>query len=145
MTDEEKKVAEERRKLIGMLKSLYELAEHSTLSGAFKKGAEGAVAHYNRVVERLSALEEIDAEFFPPLEPTATFHEIGVAAKLLRGWLEAASENEESHKAFGFHVDLDGLSQLGDMGRKIRDEWNVQKTVRINVDRDDKNRDEEEL
>jgi hypothetical protein len=141
MTDDEKKAAAERRKLIGMLKGLYELSEHATLSGAFKKGAEGAVAHYNRIVARLSALGEIDAEFFPPLEPTDTFHQVGVSARLLRGWLEAG--DDEACKAFGLRVDLDGLSQLGEVGRKIRDEWNIQKTVRINVDNDEN--DEEEL
>ncbi|MGC4046243.1 MAG: hypothetical protein QM758_20835 [Armatimonas sp.] len=144
MTDEEKQVASERRKMISMLKSLYELAEHSTLSGAFRKGAEIAVDHYNRILARLGEHEDFDGELFRPLEPTMTFHEVGVSAKLLKGWLEAGMEKEDSHKAFGFHFDVDGLSQLGEVGRKIRDEFNVEKTIRVNVDREERDRAREE-
>jgi hypothetical protein len=141
MTDDETiKAATERRKLMGMLQSLYELSEHSTLSGAFKKGADDATGHYNRIVARLTTLGEITPELFPPLDPElATFHQIGVAAKLLLGWLRSDDEPQKSHN-LGFHLDLDGLSHLGDIGRKIRDELNFEKTVRVTVDTDEKNR-----
>ncbi len=142
MTEDQIKTAAERRKLMGMLKSLYELSEDSTLSGAFKKGAEDGALHYNRIVARLTALDEIPPELFPALDPaSATFHQIGVASKLLQGWLRGDDEAPREHN-FGFHLDLDGLSHLGDIGRKIRDELNIQKTVRVTVDNDEKTREE---
>lgn len=118
MDSTERKPDPEREKLVRLLGTLYQTAEHASLTGAFRKGGAEAVAYYNRVLARLTERGDVGPALFPPLEPTASFDEVGIAAKLLAGYLY--EDAPKKHKEI--RMDFEGLSHLGDVGRRIRDE-----------------------
>jgi hypothetical protein len=109
----------ERDQLVKMLGTLYKTAEHASLTGAFRKGGAEAVGYYNRVLARFTERGDVSPTLFPPLEPTASFDEVGIAAKLLAGYLYV----EQPEKKREVRLDFEGLSHLGEVGKRIRDEF----------------------
>jgi hypothetical protein len=76
--------------IIQMLKSISDTAEHSSLTGALKNGVKSAQQSYNRILQRLHALDLVSEELFSPLPAESTFDEIGLAAAQLSAFLKGA-------------------------------------------------------
>nr|WP_309688912.1 hypothetical protein [Armatimonas sp.] len=130
------KRAKEIRRVRRMIGELYSLAEHASLSGAFRKdGAMEAVRIYN---DTLTVLQTHGVELqgmFAPLPSDASFDRIGVASRLLRGYLE--EEDEEAfpgkvknkgvkimvgrHGEHSGHIAMEELGKLKDIGSVIRE------------------------
>ena len=119
MEDTQTKPDAEREQLVRVLGTLYKTAEHASLTGAFRKGSIDAAGYYNRVLARFVERGDASHALFPALDEHASFDQVGIAAKLLAGFLY--EEGPKRHKEV--RLDFDGLSQLGDVGRRIRDEF----------------------
>jgi hypothetical protein len=73
-----------------MLKSIADSAEHSSLTGSLKNGVKSAQQSYNRILQRLHALDLVSEELFAPLPDESSFDEIGLAATQLSAFLRGA-------------------------------------------------------
>jgi hypothetical protein len=120
---------------------MYRMAEHASLTGSLSAGAPDAVEKYNLLIAHLERLSLVSGPLFPPLPADASFDRVGVASKLLDGYLEGVLEDEEEngkHRGFsggpniviGNLPDLKGLEKLKDLegylGKTIREhlpEW----------------------
>lgn len=115
----------ELRRIRRMLKQLYSLAEHSSLTGALAAGAVDAVEQYNRILERLEALGVTSGGLFKPLPEDASFDRLGVASKLLEGYLaEETVQPERTNSGDSNNVfigNIGNLDELKDLGRVIRE------------------------
>jgi hypothetical protein len=129
------------RRVRRMVGELYSLAEHASLTGAFRKeGAVEAVRIYNDVLTVLQSQGVELHGMFSPLPADASFDRIGVASRLLRGYLEDESDESNSgknkskgvkivvgkHGEHTGHINLEELGQLKDIGSVIREhlpEW----------------------
>jgi hypothetical protein len=121
-----------------MLRQMYRMAEHASMTGALSAGAPDAVEKYNLLVAHLERLGLVSGPLFPPLPADASFDRVGVASKLLDGYLEGCleQEDESNARARGFSggpnivignlPDLKELEKLKDLGKTIREhlpEW----------------------
>ena len=110
----------ERDQLVKVLGSLYQTAEHSSLTGAFRKGASNAAEYYNRILARFVERGDVSPALFPALDTeSVNFDQIGIAAKLLAGFLHV----DRPEKKREVRLDFEGLSNLGEVGKRIRDEF----------------------
>ena len=82
-------------------------------------GGDDAAGYYNRILARFVERGDVNHALFPSLDEKAGFDQVGIAAKLLAGYLY--EDGPKRHKEV--RLDFDGLSQLGDVGRRIRDEF----------------------
>lgn len=131
MSDEIEVKAKEIRKARRMLRELYSLSEHASLTGAFKKdGAQDAVQAYNQILTYVSA-QGIDLQgMFSPLPEDASFSRLGVASRLLRSLLEEEEEEADKkgvkiivgkHGEASGHISIEELGKLKDIGTVIRE------------------------
>ena len=116
----------EIRRLRRLLKRMYSLAEHSSLTGALSDGGVDAVAQYNLILTRLGELGILSQTLFPPLPPDASFDRLGVASKLLEGYLEeevadSAPMGAGNHIHIGNIGDIGAMEELKDLGRLVRE------------------------
>jgi hypothetical protein len=108
------------------------MAEQASMTGALSAGAPDAVEKYNLIIAHLERLGLVSGPLFPPLPADASFDRVGVASKLLDGYLE----DEDNGKQKGIHggpnivignlPDLKELEKLKDLGKTIREhlpEW----------------------
>jgi hypothetical protein len=105
---------------------MYQLAEHSSLTGSLTDGGRDVVEKYNLILDHLTAQGIELGPLFPRLPEDASFDRVGVAAKLLDGYL---TEDEDVSRAKhvshgGPHVvigNVSGLEELKDLGKTIRE------------------------
>lgn len=132
MSDETEKKTKAIRKVRRMLREIHSLAEHASLSGAFEKeGALEAVRAYNLLLTHLGEQEVDLGGMFQPLPEAASFDRIGVASRLLRGYLEDEEDEGSSGKSVKIvvgkhgehagHINLEELGKLKDIGAVIRE------------------------
>ena len=125
--DRAEKAASEIRRIRRMLKQMYRLAEHASLTGAFSAGATDAVTQYNLILARLAELGAELGILFPPLPQDASFDRLGVASKLLEGYLEeeAPTPPVSAQAGLGHNIviggNITGLEDLQDIGRMVRE------------------------
>ena len=119
MEDTQTKPDPERDQLVRVLGTLYKTAEHASLTGAFRKGSTDAAGYYNRVLARFVERGDVSHALFPSLDEHASFDQVGVAAKLLAGYLF----DDSPRRSKEVRLDFDGLSHLGEVGKRIRDEF----------------------
>ncbi len=74
---------------IGMLRSIADVAESSSLTGSLRGGTKISVRHYNAILQRLQALDVLAPEQFTPMGEEAAMDEVGVAAAHLAAYLKA--------------------------------------------------------
>ena len=82
-----------------LLRETARIAEHASLTGSLEKGSRLAIRQYNAIRAHLENTGVIPEELFPELdEDDCQFDELGVAAKLLDGYLDDEAEpgKEES-------------------------------------------------
>ena len=126
------KQAKDIRRARRMLRELYSLAEHASLSGAFRKdGAVEGVQAYNQILRFLGEQAIETNGMFLPLAEDASFDRLGVAARLLRGYLEEEEEGDTDkrgvkivvgkHGEQGGHIAIEELGRLKDIGAIIRE------------------------
>jgi hypothetical protein len=136
MSENETSKASELRPIRNMLRQMYRMAEHASMTGALSAGAPDAVEKYNLLIAHLERLGLVAGPLFPPLPEDASFDRVGVASKLLDGYLEGHLEEEENGRQRGFSggpnivignlPDLKELEKLKDLGKTIREhlpEW----------------------
>jgi hypothetical protein len=121
----------ELRRVRRLLGQIYRMAEHASMTGALANGAPDAVEKYNLVLRHLESKGYDVSILFPPLPDDASFDRVGVAARLLEGYLaEDAEEPSHRHGRHGVHGphppnvvigNLHGLEELKDLGKTIRD------------------------
>ena len=116
----------EVRRLRRLLKQMYILAEHSSLTGALTGGAVDAVEQYNRILSQLEELNLTTTLLFLPLPTDAAFDRLGVASKLLESYLtEETPEGNESGSTGTSHKviigGVSGMDDLKEMGRLLRE------------------------
>ncbi|MBC8101376.1 MAG: hypothetical protein H7Z41_02150 [Cytophagales bacterium] len=114
----------EVRRIRRMLKQMYRLAEHSSLTGALSGGAVDAVSQYNAILKRLGELAVVSGTLFPVLPEDASFDRLGVASRLLEGYLEEETPETEGRGAAGHNIvigNIGGLEDLKDLGRMVRE------------------------
>jgi len=72
-----------------LLRETGRIAEHASLTGSLEKGSRLAIRQYNAIKEHLQDTGVIPEDLFPELdEDDCGFDELGVAAKLLDGYLD---------------------------------------------------------
>jgi hypothetical protein len=123
----------EIKRIIRLLESTANMAEHASLTGTLKEGQKVSVRQYNAILDRLREIEEIPGTLFPPLEEEASFDEVGVACKQLAAYLQEEEEPAKSRPRERPFLEDSPIINIGgdlkDLGQLIRDalpEW-VQK------------------
>jgi hypothetical protein len=115
----------EIRRIRRLLGQIYRMAEHASLSGALANGAPDAVEKYNLILRHLESKGYDVSVLFPPLPEDSSFDRVGVAARLLEGYLaEDAEERPGKHTSHGPQVvigNMSGLEELKDLGKTIRE------------------------
>jgi hypothetical protein len=121
------KMAQEKeiKRMIRLLESTAEIAEHASLTGTFKQGQKASLRQYNAILERLKETEEIPGVLFPPLEEDAPFDEVGVACKQLAAYLQEEDEPVKARPREAPFLDGSPIINIGgdlkDLGELIRD------------------------
>ena len=123
MTDEQKN---EARRLKRLLREMYKLAEHASLSGALADGAVELTGRYNAILQRLPTLGIPTDDLFPPLPADASVDRIGIVCKLLSGYLADEDEDDQGRRygpnvVIGNMSGMEDLEKLKDIGRVIRE------------------------
>lgn len=126
--DTAEKTAVEVRRLRKLLRSISQLSEHASLTGALKHGAADAVIAYNRVLARIEELDIAPAGFFAPLPEDVNFDRLGVNARLLSDYIKEDDYIPGVHGAHAGHPNvvigslagIDGLGELKDIGKMVR-------------------------
>jgi hypothetical protein len=120
--------AAEARRLRRLLREMFKMAEHAGLTGSLGDGAAEAVATYNGVLRRLGELGMAPGSLFPELPPDANFDRVGVASRLLAGYLaEEPEDGPHRHAGHPPNIVIGSLGNLGDMdklrglGQTLRD------------------------
>ena len=119
------------RRIRRLLRETGKIAEHASLTGSLEKGSRLAIRQYNAIRQHLQDEEVIPEDLFPDLdEDEAGFDELGVAAKLLDGYLEGDDEAESSDNGcgkqkrveirLGGSAGIGGLADLKNIGEIIR-------------------------
>ncbi len=115
------------RRVRRLLRETARIAEHASLTGSLQKGSRLAVKQYNAIRQHLEDTGAIPEDLFPELdEDESDFDELGVAAKLLDGYLDdedesSSPENKNKHKRFEFNFgstsDMHDLRSFGEIIR----------------------------
>lgn len=125
----------EIRRIRGVLKEITGYAEHASLTGAMKGGTRQAVRQYNAIVGHLRETNTIPPYLLVELEEDASTDEVGVAARMLSGYLRA--DEEPSHGQHGRHghhpphpphppqppfglADLPNIEEMKEIGQRVR-------------------------
>ena len=117
------------RRLRRLLREMFKLAEYASMTGALAEGAVELAGRYNAILQRLTALEIPTDGMFPPLPEDASIDRIGIACKLLSGYLDEEDNSNEdaqgSHSGprviIGNMHGMEELEKLKDIGRVIRE------------------------
>jgi hypothetical protein len=119
-TDE---TAAEIRRIRRLLKQMYQMAEHSSLTGALAGGATDVIQTYNLILTRLGELGVVSGPLFLALPQDASFDRLGVASKLLAGYLEEeAPASDVLRGVNNIHIgSIAGLEDIKDLGRLVRE------------------------
>lgn len=112
-----------------LLRETARIAEHASLTGSLEKGSRLAIRQYNAIREHLQDEDVIPHDLFPELdEDDSSFDELGVAAKLLDGYLdddEGAGSTENGSGSGGggnggkhkrVEIKFGGGGSVGDFG-----------------------------
>jgi hypothetical protein len=95
------------------------------MTGALASGAPDAVEKYNLILKHLESKGYDVSILFPPLPEDSSFDRVGVAARLLEGYLaEDAEDRPGKHGPHGPNViigNVAGLEELKDLGKTIRE------------------------
>lgn len=78
----------EIRKVIRMLRTMAETANHAALTGTFSAGGPTFLRQYNAVLEHLRDLGVLAEKLFPPLEAEVNSGEAGLLCAQLAAYLE---------------------------------------------------------
>lgn len=135
-------VYSEVRRIRRLLREMYKMAEHSSMTGSMTAGEADAAAMYNLILRRLNELDISAGPLFPDLPADASFERVGVASKLLYGYLEEDEEDPEQRAARAItpNIVIGGISSLGDLdklrdiGQQVRD--NLADLIRGRVEKD---------
>src|SRR5437588_62566 len=87
----------EVRRIRRMLRAMERMARESSMTGSLQGGVRASVQQYNLWLEHLVRAGAVPAGLFPPLAEDVSFDEVGVAASLLRSYLEEDEEEEGPH------------------------------------------------
>jgi hypothetical protein len=109
----------EVRRIRRMLRRIYALAEHNSLTGALQGAAPEVTETYNRILAYLTEQGILSTPLFPTLPPDASFERVGVAARLLDGYLVDDSMLPDTRVTFPPLQEQ--MDDLRDLGRTIRD------------------------
>ncbi|MBW3624662.1 MAG: hypothetical protein KY468_14750 [Armatimonadetes bacterium] len=124
---------QEIRRIRSVLKEITGYAEHASLTGAMQGGARQAVRQYNAIVGHLRETNAIPSYLLVELEADASPDEVGVAARMLSGYLRA--DEEPSHGRHGRHAshgqhpphpsfpglpDLPDIQEMKEIGQRVR-------------------------
>jgi hypothetical protein len=157
-----KKSLKSLKKAKRMLKELYSVVEHASLTGAFRHGGAAAAQGYNQILTFVRS-QEMDTELtgmFSPLPEDTSYDTVAVATRLLLGYVEGeiedAKDNDEEsdskvnillgnagsriHLSKGNkHIDLEDLGTIKDIGKIIRD--NLPNFIKIEHEESEAERD----
>lgn len=107
--------AAEVRRIRKLLNHMGRLCEHATLTGALSGGAMDVVNIYNQAIRCLSDLEVKVSPLFAELPSDATYDRVGVASKLLAGYID--DDDDVSRKHGHQNIIIGGLGNLGDLDK----------------------------
>ncbi len=120
----------EMQRLVRLLQGLVRTARDASLTGQLAGGKSVAIKNYNLIVRRLSALEALPSGVFEPLDESASFDEVGVAASQLADYLRDEEEEEPRRRWRGGggvfevspgHVKIVGFpGNIGELGELLR-------------------------
>jgi hypothetical protein len=79
---------DEIRGIVGVLRSIADMAENASLTGSMRGGAKVSVRYYNTILKRLQALELVPQELFAPMDEEANMDEVGVASACVAAYLK---------------------------------------------------------
>lgn len=119
----------EVRRIRRLLREMSKLADHSSLTGSLSGGAPEAVNTYNGILRRLNELGFAPGPLFPELPADASFDRLGVASRLLSGYLTEDPEDGAPRHGHPPNIVIGSLGNLGDMD-KLRD---IGQTLRDNL------------
>jgi hypothetical protein len=75
------------QKLVALLETLAEMAEHDSLTGAYSGGGAHAATRFNAILNELVAAGSVPDGLFSPLPADAQFAAVGMEARLLRSYI----------------------------------------------------------
>src|SRR5579871_3770722 len=85
-----------------LLRETARLAEHASLTGSLEKGSKLGIRQYNAIRGHLQEIGAIPEDLFPELdEDESGFDELGVATKLMEGYLDDDDEGEAAPRREG--------------------------------------------
>jgi|GEM_PF-4461227 hypothetical protein len=125
MTEDPKVI--EIRRIRRLLKEINKLADHASLTGSLRNGASEAAEMYNLSLHRLKELGIDATVLFRELPTDAGFDKVGVASKLLYGYLE--EDETDTRRFHAPNIVIGNLSGLGDLD-KLKD---LGQTIRENL------------
>lgn len=118
-----------------LLKQIYKISEHASLTGAFLNGGEDAREKYNLILAHLNK-KGYDLELmFPPLPADASFERVGVAAKLLSAYI-TDEDAEKAQSAPNIIIGNLGSFELKDLDKVIRENMPSFKSSPVTVNTD---------
>jgi hypothetical protein len=79
---------DEIRGIIGLLRSIADIAETASLTGSLRGGTKVSVRYFNTVLKRVQGLELVAHDLFVPLDEESNMDEIGVASAHLAAYLK---------------------------------------------------------
>jgi len=120
----------EIRRMRRLLRETARIAEHASLTGSLEKGSRLAIRQYNAIIRHLQDNGTVPDDLFPELdEQECPFDELGVAARLLEGYLEddddeasgeSEREKEGKRKRVEIKFNTGGTQDLHSLAEIIR-------------------------
>ena len=74
--------------IVGLLRSIADVAEHSSLTGSLRGGAKLNARYFNTALKRLQSLEVVGQDIFVPLNEESGMDEVGVASAHLAAYVK---------------------------------------------------------
>ena len=119
-----------------LLNEIADLCEHASLTGSLASGNRRVAERYNSVLLNLERLEILPTGIFVALDPSATFDDIGVEARMLAAYCNKDKRRKhERHEESGTSLllRLAPFVRQEELGQLIREQRQVGATMDLDT------------